>query len=39
MAPELLQNGIVSQKYDIWSLGVIIYQSLFNMLPWNLDKK
>ena len=35
MAPEVLENSKVSDKSDIWSLGIIIYYLLFNEYPYN----
>ena len=35
MAPEILNGMPYSDKCDIWSLGVIIYQLLFGVPPFN----
>lgn len=29
LPPELLASGMISLKHDIWSLGVVAYESLF----------
>ena len=34
MPPEVLENGNISDKIDIWSLGIIIYYLLFNEYPF-----
>ena len=34
MPPEVLENGNISDKSDIWSLGIIIYYLLFNEYPF-----
>ena len=35
MAPEVLEKSEISEKSDIWSLGVIIYYLSFNEYPYN----
>ena len=35
MAPELLKGEFISEKSDIWSLGIIIYYMLFKKYPYN----
>jgi len=35
MAPEVLSKSEYSKKADLWSVGVITYQLLFNSLPFN----
>ena len=35
MAPELLKGEFISEKSDIWSLGIIIYYMLFRNYPYN----
>jgi serine/threonine protein kinase len=34
MAPEIMKNQKYDSKVDLWSVGVIIYQLLFNKLPY-----
>ena len=34
MSPQVLQNFNYSFKSDIWSLGVIYYETLFGTKPW-----
>ena len=33
-APELFYQNKFNQKYDIWSLGVILYILLYKRYPW-----
>ncbi len=35
MAPEILKGEHISNKCDIWSLGIIIYYMLFRNYPYN----
>ena len=37
MSPEILKGGenLISNKSDIWSLGIIIYYMLFKEYPYN----
>ena len=35
MAPEVLEGGNCDNKCDLWSIGVIIYQLLFNEFPFK----
>ena len=35
MAPEILEGKEYSNKCDLWSIGVIIYQLAFNELPFE----
>ena len=37
MAPELLKGEMYTNKSDLWSLGVILYQLLFNRYPYYAD--
>ena len=37
MSPELLDNKKYTSKSDVWSLGVIIYEMLFNKTPWTAN--
>lgn len=34
MAPEIFEHGRYTNKCDIWSLGVVIYQMLFGHAPF-----
>lgn len=35
MAPEIMQNKHYTNKADLWSVGIIIYQLLFKSLPFR----
>lgn len=35
MSPQLLAKQDYSYKTDIWSLGVIFYEIIFNQMPWS----
>ena len=35
MSPEALQHNIYTNKNDIWSLGVILYEILHGRAPWQ----
>jgi serine/threonine protein kinase len=35
MAPESLKKNDYSFKSDIWALGIIFYEMLFNDTPWR----
>lgn len=35
MAPELLKGEEYTQKADIWSLGVVLYETLTGTCPWK----
>lgn len=34
-SPELIQNGLIAEKCDIWSFGLLFYRLSFGCLPWN----
>ena len=34
MAPQLLAREAYTTKCDIWSLGIILYEMLFQTVPW-----
>jgi serine/threonine protein kinase len=34
MAPQVLSRQPYTTKCDVWSLGVIYYEMLFNAMPW-----
>jgi serine/threonine protein kinase len=38
MAPEIFDNGKYTNKCDIWSLGVVLYQLLYGHLPFYPKK-
>jgi serine/threonine protein kinase len=35
MAPEILNGQIYSNKADIWSIGVVLYEMLFGYCPFE----
>lgn len=35
MAPEVLKNEIYNCKADIWSMGVVLYEILFGVCPFE----
>jgi len=35
LAPEVLKENIFDPTSDIWSLGVLYYEMLFGVLPWD----
>ena len=38
-APEILNNTDYTNKSDIWTLGIILYEMLFNQLPYKAHGK
>jgi calcium/calmodulin-dependent protein kinase I len=38
MAPEITGEKTYNQKVDIWSLGIIVYQMLHQILPFCPSK-
>lgn len=38
MAPELVLHQKYSEKVDVWSLGVITFQLLSGVTPFDADK-
>lgn len=37
MAPEIIKGEMYTNKSDLWSLGIILYQLLFNRYPYYAD--
>jgi serine/threonine protein kinase len=38
MSPQILSGTHYTEKTDIWSLGIILYQMLFGRVPWDAAK-
>lgn len=36
MSPEFLKGNKLTQKTDVWSLGVILFEILYGRYPWGL---
>lgn len=35
VSPEMLRSRLASNKSDLWALGVIVYQMITNVMPFN----
>jgi serine/threonine protein kinase len=35
MSPQILSKNYYTYKCDVWSLGIIIYEMYFDVLPWK----
>ena len=35
MSPQILSKNYYTYKCDVWSLGIIIYEMWFDVLPWK----
>jgi serine/threonine protein kinase len=35
MSPESLKRNVYSNKNDIWSLGIILFEMLYGKTPWD----
>jgi len=39
MSPQILSDLHYTEKTDIWSLGIILYEMLFGRVPWDASTK
>jgi serine/threonine protein kinase len=37
MSPQILSNSTYTEKTDIWSLGIILYEMLVGEAPWQVN--
>eukprot|EP01017_Pseudomicrothorax_dubius_P050976 TRINITY_DN9738_c0_g1_i2.p1 TRINITY_DN9738_c0_g1~~TRINITY_DN9738_c0_g1_i2.p1 ORF type:complete len:700 (+),score=108.36 TRINITY_DN9738_c0_g1_i2:167-2266(+) len=35
MSPQVFKGDAYTEKCDVWSLGIILYELLYNKLPWT----
>jgi serine/threonine protein kinase len=36
MAPEILNEGSYNKSVDLWAIGIMLYELLFGMNPYNM---
>jgi RAC serine/threonine-protein kinase len=36
MAPEILNEGNYNKSVDYWAIGIMLYELLFGMNPYNM---
>ena len=40
MCPEMVSNlSYIPEKIDIWSCGILLYNLMYNLMPWELASK
>lgn len=37
MSPQIFSSEKYTEKTDIWSLGVILYEMIYGKVPWNVN--
>jgi len=37
MAPEILNDGSYNKSVDLWAIGIMLYELLFGMNPYNME--
>jgi serine/threonine protein kinase len=37
MSPQILSNTTYTEKTDVWSLGILLYEMLVGEVPWRVN--